>query len=453
MRRLPIRLRLALVFAGAAAILLTGVGAFGYLRLSAGFSDDVDLELRQRAQDLVAPVSRPDATLSDLAGNGFIERGESFAEILTPSGQVVDATPTLRRQALLTPEEAARAAARTVTADRSKVTGLDEPARLLATPFDRDGRRLVLVVGITRENGLEALRRVRDQLLVAIPVLVLITFLGAYAVAGAALRPVELMRRRASELTGRDPALRLPVPDGDDEIARLGRTLNQLLARVEDTLDRERSFVAHASHELRTPLALLRTELELALRRPREAPALRTAIASAAVETDRLERLAEDLLLLAQSGESGLRVHLETWPVSENVAAVVARFAAAFDTAGRHLESGSTDSVLHADRRLVQQALTNLVANALEHGEGTVRLEAREQGAAVELVVVDEGAGLDPDLGERATDRFVRRPASTGAGLGLSIVTAIAEAHGGGSGVRRVDGRTEAWLALPSAPS
>jgi signal transduction histidine kinase len=452
-RRLPIRLRLALVFAGAAAILLTGVGVFGYVRLSAGFSDDVDLELRQRAQDLVGPVSRPDATLSDLAGTGFIERGESFAEILTPSGQVVDATPTLRGQALLTADEAARAADRTVTANRPGVPGLDEPARLLATPFDRDGRRLVLVVGITRENGLETLRRVRDQLLVAIPLLVLLTFLGGYAVAGAALRPVEVMRRRASELTGRDPALRLPIPEGDDEIARLGATLNQLLARVEDTLDRERSFVAHASHELRTPLALLRTELELALRRPRTASDLRSALESAAVETDRLERLAEDLLLLAQSGESGLQAHLETWPVADMFAAVTERFAPSFDAAGRGVEASASDAHVRADRRLVQQALTNLVANALEHGDGSVRLEARGRGADVEVVVVDEGAGIDPDLGERATDRFVRRPASTGAGLGLSIVAAIAEAHGGESGVRRADGVTESWFTLPSAPA
>jgi signal transduction histidine kinase len=450
MRKLPIRLRLALVFAGAAAVLLTGVGVFGYVRLSAGFSDDVDLELRQRAQDLVGPVSRPDATLSDLAGNGFIERGESFAEILTPSGQVVDATPTLRGQALLTADEAARASDRTVTANRPAVPGLDEPARLLATPFDRHGRRLVLVVGITRENGLEALRRVRDQLLVAIPLLVLLTFLGGYAVAGAALRPVEVMRRRAAELTGRDPALRLPIPDGDDEIARLGVTLNQLLARVEDTLDRERSFVAHASHELRTPLALLRTELELALRRPRTASDLRSALESAAVETDRLERLAEDLLLLAQSGESGLQAHLETWPIADMFATVTARFATSFHAAGRGVEASAGDAHVRADRRLVQQALTNLVANALEHGEGTVRLEARGRDADVEVVVVDEGAGIDPDLGERAADRFVRRPDSTGAGLGLSIVAAIAQAHGGESGVRRANGATESWFVLPT---
>lgn len=449
MRSLPIRLRLALAFAGAAAILLTAAGVFGYVRLAAGFSDDLDLELRQRAQDLVGPVSRPDAALRDLSGAGFIERGESFAEIVTPSGRVVDATTTLRGEPLLSPAEAARAAGGTVTLDRPDAPGLDEPARLLATPFTRDGRPLVLVVGITRENGLETLRRVRDQLLVGIPLLVALTFLGAYAVAGAALRPVEVMRRRAAELTAQDPALRLPVPHGDDEISRLGRTLNKLLARVEDTLERERSFVAHASHELRTPLALLRTELELALRRPRGAAELRAAIGSAATEVDRLERLAEDLLLLAQSGEGGLQVHLEALAVADLLGPVGSRFASAFEAAGRRLQVEPSELVVLGDRRLLQQALTNLVANALEHGDGPVCLTAHERGATVELVVSDRGAGIEADLLERAKDRFVRSPASSGAGLGLSIVQAIADAHGGACGVRNADGVTEAWLSIP----
>jgi signal transduction histidine kinase len=450
-RRIPIRLRLALSFAVAAGLLLTAVGVFGYLRLAAGFSDDVDLELHQRAQDLVGPVSRPDAALRDLSGSGFIERGESFVEIVTPSGRVVDATPTLRAQPLLTPDQAAQAARGTVTVDRPNAPGLDEPARLLATPFTRDGRPLVLVVGITRENGLEALRRVRDQLLLAIPLLVLLTFAGAYAVAGAALRPVELMRRRASELTGEDPTLRLPIPDGNDEISRLGATLNALLARVEDTLERERSFVAVASHELRTPLALLRTELELALRRPRDAADLRDAIRSAAAEVDRLERLAEDLLVLAESGEGGLQVHRETVAASDLFASVAARFAPALEEGARRLDVEPTDVVLLADRRLLQQALTNLVANALEHGAGPVCLAVRDDGESVELVVTDTGPGPDPELLDRVTDRFVRGPASSGAGLGLSIVAAIADAHGGASGVGRVAGRTEAWVSLPRA--
>ena len=451
MTRPPIRLRLALAFTAAAALLLTGVGVFGYARLASGFSHDLDRELRQRAQDLIVPVSRPGTSLEDLAGTGFIERGESFAEVITPRGRVVEATPTLDRRALLTPAEAARAAEGTVTLDRSNAPGLDEPARLLATPFTRQGRSLVLVVGDTRENGLETLRRVRAQLLVGLPVLVLLTFLGTYAVAGAALRPVETMRRRASGLTGADPSLRLPVPAGDDEITRLGDTLNALLGRVEETLERERAFVATASHELRTPLALLRTELELALRRPRSAEELVDAVRSAQAEVDRLERLAEDLLLLAQAGEGRLPVHAETVPVGELYAGVAARFAQAAATSGRRVETAPTDLAVRADRRQVEQAVSNLVGNALAHGRGAVRMEAAARGGLVELVVADEGAGFGPDLLVRGMDRFVRGQMSEGAGLGLAIVATVAEANGGSAGLRDVEGGAEAWLRLPAA--
>jgi two-component system, OmpR family, sensor kinase len=447
--RVPIRLRLALCFAAAAAVLLTAVGGFGYLRLSAGLSHQLDLELRQRAQDLIRPVSRPHASLTRLAGTGFVEHGESFVEIVTTTGRVVDATATLKGRPLLAADEAARAAQGTTTYDRSHAPGLDEPARLLATPFTRDGRHLVLVVGDTRENGLEVLRRVRGQLLVGIPLLVLLTFVGAYAVTGAALQPVEAMRRRASELNADDAGLRLPIPPATDEISRLGVTLNSLLARVEETLDRERAFVAHASHELRTPLALLRTQLELAVRRPRPAAELEEAIGSAKVEVDRLERLTEDLLLLAEAGEAGLALHVEEVPVADLLTDVGARFAPAFAGAGRRLVVGPAHGAVRGDRGRLTQALTNLVGNALEHGGRDVRLEARPDDGLVRLVVSDGGDGFAPEMLEHGSERFVRGAASSGSGLGLAIVATIARAHGCGSGTRNLGDGAEAWISAP----
>jgi signal transduction histidine kinase len=287
---------------------------------------------------------------------------------------------------------------------------------------------------------------------VGIPLLVLLTFAGAYAVAGAALRPVEVMRRRAAELTAADPSLRLPVPDGDDELTRLGHTLNGLLARVESTLERERSFVAHASHELRTPLALLRTELELAVRRPRSSSELKVAIESARDEVDRLERLSEDLLLLAQAGEGRLSAQAEDLHVVDVLDEIRDRFAATTARAGRSLVVEQAAGVVRADQRQVQQALTNLVGNAVEHGAGAVRLSTRPEGGGLAIVVTDQGPGFDDDVLAHATERFVRSARSTGAGLGLAIAAAVAEANHGSIGVANVPGGAEAWIALPTVP-
>jgi signal transduction histidine kinase len=448
----PIRLRIAFSVTAVAAVLLAAVGAFGYARLSDGFSRDLDLELRQRAQDLIGPLSHTGSSLTDVAGTGFIERGESFAEVLTPGGQRVDSTPTLHGTVLLSPGDAQRAAQGTLTFDRNSAPGLNEPARLLATPFTRRGRPLVLVVGDTRENGLEALGHVRNQLLVALPLLLLVSFVGAYAVAGAALRPVESMRRRAAAMTTGDPTLRLPVPTSGDEIARLGETLNGLLARVEATLERERSFVAHAGHELRTPLALLRTEIDLALRRPRTPAELMSSLESAADEVDRLQRLAEDLLLLAQEGEGRLEAHLEESDVDDVLRDAAAPFVAVLARQGRRLVVEPAGGQVLVDRRQVHRAVANLVANAVQHGWGEVRLSARREGALIALVVSDEGEGFGADMLERGAERFVRSADSQGAGLGLSIVASVARAHGGDVGMKNTPG-AEAWIAVPAPPT
>jgi two-component system, OmpR family, sensor kinase len=453
MRRLPIRLRLTLGFAVAMAVVLSVVGAFAYHRLAGGLSDDLNRELRQRAQDLMIPVSQPHSSLAKLAGSGFIEQGESFAELLTPSGAVLQATRTLGNTPLLSSAEAAQATDGTMFVDRSQAPGLNEPARLLATPITVAGQRAILVVGDTRENGLEALRRVRNQLLLGLPLLLLVTSICGYLLASAAFRPVEEMRRRASTMSGGRAGQRLPLPPGNDEVTRLGATLNDLLARVDATLKRERAFVANASHELRTPLALLKVELELAVRRPRPVEDLTAAIISAEEEVDRLIRLAEDLLLLAGADDSGPRITLEEVDVAAFLSGVAVRFDQMATSHGRivDVQLGAIQHV-ESDPQRLEQALLNLVSNALKHGAGVVTLSCREEAGAVELHVTDEGDGFSPEMLSHGFERFAHARSSGGSGLGLSIVAAVAEAHAGSAGVANRDaGGSDVWIRLPLA--
>jgi signal transduction histidine kinase len=240
------------------------------------------------------------------------------------------------------------------------------------------------------------------------------------------------------------------VPVVGEVVSRFGELMTELRGRVEATLERERSFVAHASHELCTPLSLLRTELELAVRRPRTASELVDAIGSARDEVDRLQRLAEDLLLLAQAGEGRLAVDVEELPVAGLLEDVRDRFAATVTRAGRSITVEPAEGVVRADPQQLRQALTNLVGNAVEHGAGVVRLSARPDGDLMALVVSDEGGGFGEEVLPRATERFVRGPGSAGAGLGLAIVAAVAEAHHGSVGVADVPGGAEAWISLPA---
>jgi two-component system OmpR family sensor kinase len=447
----PIRLRITLGFTLAMAILLTVVGLVAYQRLAAGLSGDLDRELQQRAQDLAGPVSRPGSSLTDLAGTGFIERGESFAQVLRADGQVLQSTETLRDEPLLSRAEATGAARRTIFLDRVQAPGLNEPARLLATPVGRAGEHVVLVVGLTRENGRETLGKVSLELVLGLPLLLVFTSGLGYLLAGAALRPVEQMRRRAAAMSGGVAGQRLPLPPGNDELARLGATLNELLQRVDRTLERERTFVANASHELRTPLTLLRTELELALRRPRSASELTSAIGSAAEEANRLIRLAEDLLLLASADDAGLRKALEPLDVATLLSGVASRFQSLAESTGRAVtvEAGGVVEV-EADAQWLEQALVNLVGNAFQHGAGAVKLSARIVAAGTELRVTDTGDGFSASMLTHGFERFVHHSGSSGSGLGLSIVAAVAAAHGGCCGLcNRPTGGSIVWIRLP----
>jgi heavy metal sensor kinase len=453
--RVPIRLRVAAAFALAMAVVLAGTGWFLYARLSSHLELALDRELRLRAQDLAALVREPDGSLAADGGAHLVERGESYAQLIDANGNVVDATQPLGRVPLLSTRELRSTRRETLVGDRRSVPGLDEPSRLLATSVELRGRRFVLVVGVTRQDRAETLASLRKELLVAGPIALVLASLAGYLLAGISLRPVESMRRRAATISAETRGQRLPVPTTRDEIERLGGTLNAMLERLEDALQRERDFVADAGHELRTPLALLRTELELALRHGESIGELREAVRRSSDEVDRLTQLAEDLLLIARSDQGRLRLQLETLDVSTLLAAVATRFSWRADDAGRRLTVEAPPGLsVEADRLRVEQALGNLVDNALRHGNGTVTIRATEADGTVSLHVSDEGAGFPKEFIARAFERFSRADrsrASQGSGLGLSIVKTIVEAHGGTAhAANAAAGGFEVALTLPS---
>jgi signal transduction histidine kinase len=225
------------------------------------------------------------------------------------------------------------------------------------------------------------------------------------------------------------------VGTADDEIARLGTTLNGMLARLERAVERERAFVADASHELRTPLAILKTEIELALRGGRSTDELRDALHSAGEETDRLTELAEALLVIARADRGKLPLAPADVDSAQLLQGVSVRFEARVHASGRALViDDEPRAQLTADPRRLEQALGNLVENALRHGSGSIHLGTTVHDGIVELHVHDEGRGFPPEFIAQAFERFTRAdPARSrgGAGLGLSIVQMIARAHGG----------------------
>lgn len=449
--RLPIRARLTAVSAALMTLLVAAMGAFLYLRLQSDLRTTVDAGLRSHAESV---RGNPDQTSA--SGRRIAESEESFSQLLTADGRVVRGTAVVAERPLLTPAatasvEGVRFFDGTVRADDEEV-----PVRLLATRTD-DGQ--VLVVGGAVEDQQEALARLRLLLLVGGPIAVLFASLVCWQVSGAALRPVQRLRREAEAISASEPGRRLAVPATRDELTDLAESLNRMLSRLEEAVRRERRFVDDASHELRTPLANLKAELELATRRARTPEELAAAIHSAAEETDRLTSLAEDLLVLARANGGELPLRREETDLIGLVDQVVHGFASRAAEAAVVVRMAAPDGALVAtvDGSRIRQAVGNLLDNAVRHtppgGWVDIDLHASDAGAVLE--VSDTGQGFPEEFLPSAFDAFTRADTARarehgGAGLGLAIVAAVAAAHAGTAVAgNRPDGGAVVRITLP----
>ena len=443
MSRVPVRLRLTAAFALAMALLLAGAGLFVYERLRNDLDESVTAGLAVRADAVV----RTRSPAAGAAGEGE----EGFAQLLGPDGRVLARAGRARRSALSRAELRRAQGGGRVLVER-RVPGVVGSTRLLGRA-GRNGE--VVAVGQSLQDRDDTLANLVRSFALGGPIAVLLASLLGYALAAAGLRPVEAMRRRAREVSLSRADERLPLPAARDEIRRLGETLNEMLDRLGRSFERERRFVSDASHELRTPVAVIKAELEGALRAGGHAPQVREALVASVEECDHLAQLAEDLLILARSSEGQLPVRPEPLELREQLERVARRFAARAAERGRSIAVDAGDvPCVYVDELRLRQALGNLIDNALRYGQGEIALRARRAAGGLEIEVRDGGEGFTPEFAARAFERFARDDLARtrdGAGLGLAIVRAIAEAHGGRAELVAGPGaRVRIWL--PDGP-
>ena len=447
---MPIRLRLALAFAvAAAAIFALGswlfIGGLSSAQLGA-IDSQLAVQLSQAGRYL-------NAGSQAAAGRSA---GEYLVQVIDPAGRVRGASPDTGTVPLLTAGELSQA--RHGRISLTQPAG-DENIRITAAPLaGRPG--WTAVAGVSLESFDSTMSQAERDLAGAGAFFVVIACAGAYWLARAALSPVERLRRQVAALSARDEESSIEVPATRDEIAALAATMNDLLGRLQRALSRQRAFVADASHELRTPLAVLRGELELADRPGRSREQLAAAVRSAAAEADRLARITSDLLLLARSDDDRLSLRLE----QADIGSLLARSA---ELAGPRLaQAGLTCRVdapaglrARVDPDWISQAVGNLLANALRFSPrgSVIVLAARASGADLDIEVRDDGPGFPAEFLPHAFERFGRPDSGRscgegGAGLGLAIVQAVAMAHGGVAAARNEPGAgAVVTLHLPDA--
>ncbi len=345
---MSLRRRLSLLFAlGTAAVVAAAGLAFVWqLRYSVNAALDDTLQARARTLAAQVAAARPLAAVDSGGGGqngpqGQFSGADELTQVLTPAGSVLNYPPGTSADPLLTGAQLAQASAGQV----ELTTGIEgEQARLLAIPAPNGGRPVIVLVGATTNVAQAAQSRAWTTIWIGAPLAAVAAGLAAWLLTGAALRPVERMRRRLTEITEHDAAARLRVPATGDEIASLAVTMNAVLDRLQRALVRQRDFVADAGHELRTPLTALKAELELAARPGRSRQALATAVATAAGDTERLIRLAEDLLLLASAEDGAAFLRPAQIDAVEVLSAAVRSFAA-------QAEARSVTVTLNAEER------------------------------------------------------------------------------------------------------
>ena len=450
---MSIRLRLAVVFAVASAVVFALGSWLFAATLSSSLLGSVDAQLTTQL-DRAARYVPAAGQAGPIAGTPA--PGEYVVQVIDPAGRVRGASPDAGTTPMLTAAELSRARLRPLTVTK---TDENERERVMAAPLPNHPG-WVAVAGVSLEALDRTLSDVSRELLIAGLVFVAAAGLGAYGLARAALSPVERLRREVAALSERDQAPGVRVPRTRDEIAALAQTMNQLLSRLHGALARQRALVADASHELRTPFAVLSGELELAGRPGRSQAELSSAVTRAGDEVARLARLTDQLLFLARSDEDKIALQ------PERVSLRTVLTGSAEQAAGRASEAGVSCQVqapaglmVKVDPDRIREAIDNLVDNALRFAPaGTaIVISARVTGPDLAIEISDRGPGFPAQFLPHAFERF-RRPDSGrarsdgGAGLGLAIVSAIAQAHGGRATARnRPGGGAAVTLELPGA--
>ena len=440
--KLGIRVRLTAVFAATLVVVLTLVGLSVFLRFRGDEDRAIDAELRARSAAYFAVRDPSDRLRIDLLGLS----DEHFGQVLDSAGTVIARSEQSTRRPLVAPLDSGFRSATVAT------TGEHRRARVFLVR--RGSTTLILASALDdRDDELGHLR----NLLWSGGAITLVVASGlAWFLAGAALRPVERLRTEVASYSATDLTRRLAPPPGTDEVSRLAGTLNGMLDRIQDSFEVQRSFVDRASHELRTPLANLSLELELAARHDRTQAELRAAVVSAAEESHRLDRLASNLLTLARTSDATLPIVTEPTDLGALVVEVVVSFSArARNESVTLVEVVPRGLTVAVDPMRVRQAISNLLDNAVRvtPAQGTVTVDVATTADRCVISVSDRGPGFPADVVDDAFRPFVRGStvdrSSDGAGLGLAIVAAVAEAHGGAVTIDRSVAYGRVVMSIP----
>ncbi len=464
MKRLSIRTRLTLWHIGLLALTLIGFSVALYAALSDQLYRSFDDRLRVEANSAfdVLRITVPD-TADSRRPPPPDTRANFSARLIDPSGQVVNVTGLLSTapidSAALDQSIQQHGLVHTIVL----TDGLR--ARAYVMPLLRDGQVTNFVEVAESLDVTEAtLRSLAVILLIAVPATLALAAFGGWFIADRALRPIDAITRQAQRISEQDLHRRLDLDLPDDEVGRLARTFDAMLARLDAAFQRQRQFTADASHELRTPLTVMKTNIGVTLNRPRSIKQYETALTQVEGEVDRLTRLTNDLLLLARADASQANIESSEVDLVALSRKVVDELRPLAESKSLELRfDAPAPAVMHGDPDQLHRLFFNLVENAIKYtAQGSVGVRITLQPAhdstppRIRVTIEDTGPGIAAEHLPHLFERFYRVDAARsreqgGSGLGLAIAHSIVTSHGGTIDVSSEVGRgTLVTVMLPA---
>lgn len=468
-RSLSIALRMAIWYAASAfALIALATGFLYWIMATSMYGEDVrDLaDYVGSAQVLLAPSSRvgsphaPEARLPEASRRS----AAIFVRILDGNARTLLETPGMSRE--LPPPERAElaslAAPGSAARETTSLTGKPLLVMLARMPEDGAGRSVRYIQGaMNRTHDERFLAQYRDRLWLVLGASLVLCALAGHLIARSGMKPIEAMGRTAERIGSTTLHERIRTPALPSELAGLAETFNHMLDRLESAFLRISQFSDDVAHELRTPINNLQGEIELALSQAQPVAGYQEILGSCLEECTRISRIIQGLLFLARTETATDGIRRDRIDLGRELATVQAFYEPTAADAGVGLATSCTDGLRTlADRTLFQQALGNLVSNAIAHtpSGGRVNLAARADGKSITVTVTDTGCGIAPEHLPRVFDRFyrvdrARSGSAHNAGLGLAVVKRIATLHGWCVEIRSDVGRgTQVALTLPVSP-
>jgi heavy metal sensor kinase len=440
MKSPPIRIRLTFwyfaMFASAAALLC--VASLWMLQRSVDETECHDLQ--ERADDVRAVLSHEDPSRSieqletDFAGLYALKDDGKYLQVRDERGNWIFRSKRMIAENPALPAPAELPKGGLITQFRQS----NHLVRTLTRPINAQGKLYAVQTGIALDKSMSLIDSFRTKLLLLTPIMILLAAAGGHAMSRKALRPVAILAANARRINDRNLDIRLPVSSAKDEVSDLSLTLNQMLERIDKAFASVRAFTGNASHELRTPIALLRTEIEVALNRPRKVEEYRATLGRLHEETVRMTILVENLLSLARADGGAEAIALAPIRANALLRQMAETWKSEMDRAllDFHVEMPGGDLAALGDEAGIRRLLSILLENARKFTPpgGMVRLGAAAQGAYIVFSVRDTGFGIALEHQSRIFERFYRAAPDGaslpgGSGLGLALAKWIAERH------------------------